>query len=362
MHNNLKSSYDALVASGQLRKDPAQVQVIGELTVLQDVLQTPLKQRRGLLAGLFHHKTTEPVRGLYLYGGVGVGKSMLMDLFFATTEIDRKRRVHFHAFMQETHAALHAQRKQGAPDPLLTVAKAVAASARLLCFDEMQITDITDAMLVGRLFDILMSEGVTLVITSNRPPDELYLNGLNRQLFLPFIAKLKNNLTLHHLMTDTDYRQNRLRGQQTYFTPNDADATTEIDRIWANLTDGIEEPLTIRINTRTLTLSRTHNGVARTSFADLCERPLGAGDYLALTKIVRLLILEGIPVMTPTNSDEAKRFVILIDTLYEAHTRLVCSAAVAPEKLFASGTGAFAFKRAASRLREMQSADWANSA
>ena len=357
MSDGLRSRYDAMVASGHVHSDPAQIWAITELAVRQDYLNATADKRSGLF-GFFTRQETEAPRGLYIWGGVGSGKSMLMDMFFATTDITRKRRVHFHAFMQEIHEALHRERKAGIADPLTPVANSIAASARLLCLDELQITDITDAMLVGRLFEALLAQGVTLIITSNRPPDDLYLNGLNRQLFLPFIGLIKERLQVHRLISDTDYRQNQLRGQQTYFHPNDKKALEAINQIWHSVTNGAEEPLILQVKARAVRLPRYHSGVARAGFADLCEQPLGPADYLALTAAIRLLVLENIPVMNRSRNNEAKRFVTLIDTLYEAKTKLICSAKAEPEKLYQDGAGAFEFQRTASRLREMQTADW----
>jgi len=358
MRNNLTKNYEAQITAGQLNDDTAQRLVLAELSRLQAYLHNTSTKRRGFLASLFKRNAGDAPRGLYLYGGVGAGKSMLMDLFFNTTDIQRKRRVHFHAFMQEIHEALNQQRKAGASDPLTHVAANVAANARLLCFDEMQISDIADAMLVGGLFQSLLALGVCLVVTSNRPPDDLYLDGLNRQIFLPFIDLIKDRMTIHHLHTDMDYRQDRLRGQQCWFAPSDAKALAAIDRIWNSLTDGHEEPLVMSVKSRAVTLPRFHNGVARAGFDDLCANALGAADYLALTSAVRLLVLENIPVMSRARNNEAKRFVTLIDTLYEAKIRLIASAAADPEQLYKAGPGAFEFQRTASRLREMQSAAW----
>lgn len=359
MPSDLTESYAELVAGGQLHPDQAQQVAVQKLVEVQDYLHTTSIKRSGLLTGLFQRKSNDAPRGLYLWGGVGAGKSMLMDLFFTTTDIDRKRRVHFHAFMQEIHAALFDQRKAGAADPLTPVANQVAAKARLLCLDEMQVTDITDAMLLGRLFEALLAQGVTLVTTSNRRPDDLYKNGLNRQLFLPFIALIKDRMLIHHLFSETDYRQDRLRGQQTYFAPVNADTRAAIDKIWQDLTEGEEHPLRLKVKSRKLVLARYHNGVARATFADLCAQPLGPADFLALADAVRLLVLDDIPILSRARNNEAKRFVTLIDTLYEAKVRLICSAEAEPETLYQDGAGAFEFERTASRLREMQAADWA---
>jgi cell division protein ZapE len=358
LDKDLIDRYEALVASGSVRCDPAQLDAIGRLEELRVWLESSLIMRHGMFAGLLSRRRPPPTRGLYLWGGVGAGKSMLMDLFFATVAIQRKRRVHFHAFMQEVHVAIHAERQTGTDDPIAPVAAALAAQARLLCLDEMQITDITDAMIVGRLFEQLFEAGVSVVTTSNRAPSDLYRHGLNRQLFLPFIALIEDRLIVHHLFTDVDYRQNRLAGRPTWFTPADASADIAMDAIWADLTEGEEGPLTLVVQTRAVTLPRFHNGAARASFDELCNRPLGPADYLALTEAVRVLLIDRIPRLTRAMNNEAKRFVTLIDAAYEAKTRLYCSAEAEPEQLYKEGAGAFEFERTASRLREMQSADW----
>ena len=343
--------YARKVAQGELSADPAQEAVMPEFERIRSALAEPVK--RGWL-----RRAPEPVMGLYLWGGVGRGKSMLMDLFADSVDVPC-RRVHFHAFMQEIHAGIHAARQNGTQDALVPVARAVADEVRLLAFDEMQINDITDAMIVGRLFEALFAAGVVIVTTSNRVPDDLYLHGLNRQLFLPFIALLKERMVVHELRSPTDYRQDRIAGSPVYFTPANAEARKQIDAIWRGLTGGQARPHSLIVQKREVVIPAFHNGVGRASFYDLCGKPLGPADYLALADAVRVLVLENIPQLSRQNFNEAKRFVTLIDALYEARVRLICSAAATPEYLYVEGEGSFEFERTASRLREMQSEDWA---
>jgi cell division protein ZapE len=357
MRKTLTEIYDSRVAEGALRPDPAQHAILPQLDSLRLWLEAQSGRRRSLLGGLFARPPAAP-RGLYLWGGVGRGKSMLMDLFVDSLSGVPNRRVHFHAFMQEVHHAIHAARKAGAQDPIAPVADAVIRDIRLLAFDEMQIGDITDAMIVGRLFEKLFEAGIVIVTTSNRPPEDLYKDGLNRALFLPFIDMLRSRLAVVELESPTDYRQHRLAGAQVYFHPAAA-ARATIDAIWSDLTGGAAgAPLRLAVNGRTSAVPRFANGVGRASFWEICGHPLGPADYLALAGAVRVLILEDIPQLSASNYNEAKRFVTLIDALYEARTRLVCSAADLPERLYLEGAGAFEFERTASRLREMQAADW----
>jgi cell division protein ZapE len=253
---------------------------------------------------------------------------------------------------------MHEVRKTGVEDAIAPVAADVANSVRLLAFDEMQITDITDAMIVGRLFQALFSAGVVVVTTSNRVPDDLYKNGLNRDLFLPFIAQIKEHMVVWELVSPTDYRQDRLAGSQVYFTPTGAASREAMDDVWSDLAGGVGETLELRVKGRTVVVPQFRNGVARAGFHDLCGRPLGPADYLALADAVKVLLLDNIPTLSRSNFNEAKRFVTLIDALYEARVRLICSAAAKPEMLYLEGEGTFEFERTASRLREMQAADW----
>lgn len=342
--------YQARIDAGTLQPDPAQQTLLPAMERVRAELAVPVKR------GLFR-KAPEPVRGLYFWGGVGRGKSMLMDMLYAAVDVP-KRRQHFHAFMQWVHGEMTRARARGVDDAIAPVADILIAEIRFLAFDEMQISDITDAMIVGRLFGRLLEGGVTVVTTSNRPPDGLYQNGLNRQLFLPFIDLLQTRLQVCELASPTDYRKGRLAGAQTYFTPITAESRVAINAIWDDLTLGQAHPLVLRVTGRDVAIPAFHNGVARASFYDLCGRPLGAADYLALGHAARLLVLDDIPRLSRQNYNEAKRFVTLIDALYEARVRLICSAAARPEMLYVEGEGTFEFERTASRLLEMQSEDW----
>ncbi|MCI2399507.1 cell division protein ZapE [Aliiroseovarius subalbicans] len=356
----LTKIYHDRVRAGDIHADPAQEACLPALEDIRTHLEATRTKRRGILGGLFH-KPEEVPMGLYLWGGVGRGKSFLMDLFVDNLAIDGKRRVHFHAFMQEVHAGMHKARADGVDDALEPVAAQIIRDVRLFAFDEMQITDITDAMIVGRLFEKLMAAGVVIVTTSNRVPDDLYKDGLNRQLFLPFIVLLKKRMVIHELVSPNDYRQNRLEGEQVYFTPANEAARDAIEAIWRDLTGGAAQPHVITVKGRDVVLPAFHNGAARAGFHDLCGAMLGPGDYLAIAETVKLLVLEGIPCLSRSNFNEAKRFVILIDALYEGGVRLIASAAALPEMLYVEGEGSFEFERTASRLREMQDKDWGQS-
>jgi cell division protein ZapE len=360
MGQDLTEIYEARVASGELRPDPAQHAVLPLLQARRLWAEAAGERRKGFFARF--SREAEAPKGLYLWGGVGRGKSMLMDLFHAAADTPAKRRVHFHAFMQEVQAGLHAARRKGVEDALAPVADALLADLRLLCFDELQVTDIADAMIVGRLFERLMAGGVLIVSTSNRPPEDLYKDGLNRQLFLPFIALLRARMEVVELESPTDWRQHRLAGAQVYFHPAGR-ARGAIEAIWRDLTGGApDRPLELSVNGRAVDLPRFASGIGRATFWELCARPLGPADYLAIAAALRVLIVEDIPQLSSENYNEAKRFVTLIDALYEAKVRLIASAADLPERLYIEGTGAFEFARTASRLREMQGADWGRDA
>lgn len=353
MSKSVQSIYDAAVDAGEITADPAQLAMLPLLEELRLYLnRLPKRGLRNLFG-----KAEQPPRGLYLWGGVGRGKSMLMDMFADSVQAG-KRRVHFHQFMQDVHRDVHAAREQGVEDPLEPVAQAIALDVALLAFDEMQINDITDAMIVGRLFEKLFAKGVVVVTTSNRAPDDLYRDGLNRQLFLPFIDALKTRLQVRELVSPKDFRQDKLSGSTVYFTPVDASARQAIEKIWQDLAGANPAPLSLRVQGRDVVLPAFRNGVARADFWDLCGNPLGPADYLAIAAAVRVLILENVPALSRSNFNQAKRFVTLIDALYEARVRLIMSAADTPDRLYLEGEGTFEFERTASRLVEMQGTDW----
>lgn len=360
----MRAAYDALLAGGELRPDAAQSAVADRLQALADALETPAV-RPGFFARLTGAPAAAVPRGLYIWGGVGRGKSMLMDLFFASVDFEPKRRVHFHEFMLEVHADLHFERQKGGGDPIPGVAAAIAASARLLAFDEMQIRDIADAAIVSRLFAALFAHGVTVVTTSNRVPEDLYKDGLNRQLFTPFIALLQTHCEVITLDGPVDYRLERLGGADTWYVPHDEAAIAALATVFFRMTDyPVEDRARVPSETlavpggRTLFVPKSLKGVAVFSFARLCRKPLGAADYLAIARHYHTVFVMGIPVMGPENRNEAVRFITLIDALYEYKVKLLASADAAPSALYPVGDGVFEFDRTVSRLMEMQSADY----
>ncbi|HSQ95265.1 MAG TPA: cell division protein ZapE [Croceibacterium sp.] len=355
--------YKALVAASELKADPEQRTAAERLQRLQDELVTA--REPGALARLFGREQ-ERMRGLYLWGGVGRGKSMLMDLFVETLPIRRKRRVHFHAFMLEVDRLIRDERKKEAGDPIAPVAARIAKDVRCLAFDEMVIKNTADAMIMSRLFTALIcDENVTVVTTSNRPPSDLYKDGLNRGLFLPFIALVERELDVLPLNGPVDYRLQRLAGIGTWHTPLGPKATEQVREVFFRLTDYPPEDAAHVPSAdldlgggRTLHVPKSLKGVAVFSFKRLCGEPRGAADYLAIAQAYHAVIIVGIPVMGPELRDQAARFVTLIDALYENSTKLFVTAANEPEGLYPAGDGSFEFERTISRLKEMQSADY----
>ncbi|MEM8799462.1 MAG: cell division protein ZapE [Pseudomonadota bacterium] len=373
--------YEALIEDGEVRPDPDQRSAIVALQKLHETLvdypelgTRTLDIRKWRIWNLLGGGPKTGPRGLYMWGGVGRGKSMIMDLFFVGAPINAKRRTHLHAFMQEVHAAIHAFRKMdpserirygaaaGDDDPIPAVARAFSLQATLLCFDEFHVTDVADAMILGRLFEELFDRGVIVVATSNRPPEDLYKDGLNRQLFLPFIDMLTDTLDVVPLNGPVDYRLARLKSVDSYYhVPNGDEATARLREAFFRLTDRSVDDADkvptgeLIVQGRTIFVPKDCKGVAVFSFKRLCEEPLGPADYLAIAQRYHTLIIVGIPIMGPDKRNAAKRFVTLIDALYEQNCKLLCAADGAPTDLYVAGDGAFEFDRTVSRLIEMQS-------
>jgi cell division protein ZapE len=347
------NAYRAAIAENSLKADAAQAAAAEKLEALAQALAD---YRPGF--SLFGRKLAP--KGLYIWGDVGRGKSMLMDLFFDSAPIAPKMRVHFNAFMMEVHGRIHEERQRaGSSDPIPVVARGIAQKARLLCFDEFQVTDVADAMILGRLFEQFFALGVVIVATSNTPPDRLYEGGVNRQLFLPFIAEIQQQLEVVELNGATDYRLQRIAGWNVYLTPLSPEADAAMDAAWVRLTGGAAaKPMTLMVLGRTLPVQAAARGVARFSFAQLCEKPLAAPDYLELARHFHTMLIDHIPVMGENMANVARRFVVLIDTLYDEGVKLICSAAAPPDALYPGGTGSGAFRRTASRLAEMGSEDY----
>ncbi len=350
----LIEKYRALVAAGVIETDPAQDEAAAKLDALARNLRHWRRRRNGL-AALLSRSQTAP-KGLYVFGPVGRGKTMLMDLFFETTTFRPKRRVHFHEFMAEVHDRIGVARRDAPGDPIPQVAAAIANRTALLCFDEMHVTDIADAMILGRLFKGMFENQVVVVATSNVRPRELYKNGLNRQLFVPFIDLIERHMEVEELLAAKDFRLEKLVGRPLYFTPADGRARAQLDQLWAQLTGNHPAaPLELDVKGRKLAVPLASMGVARFSFAELCERPLGTLDYLALAHKFHTVLVDDIPTLAPAQRDVARRFVNLIDTLYDNRVCLIASAAAEPHALYPAGDVQFLFERTASRLIEMRS-------
>jgi len=366
-----------LLQSGKLKPDAQQASAAEALQSLYRALKTYRPKPSGFLRFFAPTRASEPPKGLYIHGDVGRGKSALMDLFFTSARVQHKRRIHFNAFMTETHARIQEWRslsprerarrpefvREAGDDPIAPVAKKIFSEALLLCLDEFQVADIADAMILGRLFEKLFAYGAVIVLTSNIEPDRLYEGGLNRALFLPFIAMIKDRLAMVELNGPRDYRLDSMAGLNVYMTPLGPDADARMNAAWRKLAGTDRGASTsIEVLQRQLIVPETANGVARFSFDALCREPLGAADYLALAGTFHTIMIDHIPRLAPSEANEARRFTLLIDTLYDEKVKLICSAAAPPQELYGEGDNADAFKRTASRLVEMQSPEYLGSA
>ncbi len=356
MSNSIRNVYHELIESGDIYYDNAQIDVLGDLEELENkLLETETSY--GLVGRLFR-KNSFTTKGLYLWGSVGRGKSMLMDLFFDYIPIAPKRKLHYLTFIQEIHDRLKEIRYDNVDDVIPQLSNILVQNTKLLCLDEFQIDNVPDGVIVGRIFERLFENGTILFTTSNRRPTELYKDGFNRHLIEPYIEILNSNLSVIEFGGQLDHRKNNLRRRQTYFYPSNDHTRNELEKIWIELSGGHSEQLTIEVKGREIYFSQFSRGVLKTHFWDLCGQPLGPPDFLAIGNNIRVLILEDVPLLSRLNYNEAKRFVMLVDILYENKILFFLSAASSPENLYIEGNESFEFNRAVSRLYEMQGKKW----
>ena len=353
------ATYRARLADGRLKSDPAQARAVEQLQLLGNRLKDWRTSGGMQILDLLRGRTTRVPRGLYLFGDVGRGKTMLMDLFYESIDFPQRKRVHFHPFMREIHSLIRQMRARHEGDVMPMVADAMMAQTRLLCLDELHVSDIADAMILGRLFEALFARDLVVVATSNTPPAGLYKDGLNRSLFLPFIELIEDKMEVLQLDAQLDYRRDHFLNTPHFFIPADARARRQLDELWAHLAGGVPpHGGGLEVAGRRIPIPRMGGGMARFSFADLCSKPLGSSDYLALCEHFHTFFLEDIPQLPPERYNEARRFIKLVDTLYDQKRRLIASSMVEPDEIYVAGKGADEFTRTSSRLTEMRRSDW----
>lgn len=365
LQGKFSEAYYAFIKECGFERNPIQEKIAFKFDEFHQTLNKPTEfSKKNFLSSLFSQKKSKihTKQGIYLYGDVGRGKSMLMDLFHNNLNIQEKKRIHFHNFMQDVHKKLFTYRSQNIDDPILKVADEIASQTKVICFDELQILDITDAMTVGRLFEALIKHDIRFIITSNRHPDELYKNGLNRELFLPFIEMIKKYFHIESLNHEIDYRKNRLQNMDIFVSPLNKKSKDHIDKIWNILTDHhTGDNFYIEYLQRQIYIPHYYKRIARISFETLCEQPLSAGDYLEIMKYCDVILLENIPKMTEAMRNQATRFRNFIDAAYEAKVKIYFSSEVPPENLYEAGDFSFEFERTLSRIEEMRSVSYGES-